>query len=126
MKQAAALLVCAVLLLGVSAHARKKADQYCELSFLVLSEETGKPVRNAAVVLHDVKKNGKQGRSGFELKTDGDGKASYPGVPFGKLRVQVIQSGFQTFGDDFTIDQPAQEITIKLKRPQKQYSIYDK
>ena len=29
------------------------------------------------------------------------------------------------YGEDFEINQPTQEITIKLKRPQGQYSIYD-
>ena len=54
----------------------------------------------------------------MQLKTDPEGKASFPGAPFGKLRVQVLMRGFQTYGEDFDISQPAQEITIKLKRPQ--------
>ena len=95
------------------------------LSFLVLKEDNGKPVRNAAVVLHPVNTRGKQGRGGFELKTDNEGKTHFEGVPLGKLRVQVLASGFQTYGEDFDIDSEAREITVKLKRPQKQYSIYD-
>ncbi len=43
-----------------------------------------------------------------------------------RLRVQVIASGFQTYGEDFNIAQPSQEITVHLKRPQQQYSIYEK
>jgi len=43
----------------------------------------------------------------------------------GKLRVQVLATGFQTFGDDYDIDQPVEEITVKMKRPQGQYSIYE-
>jgi hypothetical protein len=41
------------------------------------------------------------------------------------LRVQVIANGFQTFGQDYTINQPQQELVIRLKRPQGQYSIYE-
>ena len=41
------------------------------------------------------------------------------------LRVQVIAPGFQTFGEDYSIDEPQQELIIRLKRPQGQYSIYD-
>lgn len=93
-------------------------------SFVVLKDDNGKPVRNAAVVLHPVGKNDKQGKSGFELKTDADGKTHFDGIPFGLLRVQVIAHGFQTFGEDYQINQTNQEITIRLKRPQEQYSIY--
>lgn len=100
-------------------------DPTAALSFLVLKDDNGKPVRNAAVVLHPVNTRGKQGRGGFELKTDNEGKTHFEGVPYGKLRVQVLASGFQTYGEDFDIDSEAREITIKLKRPQKQYSIYD-
>jgi hypothetical protein len=95
------------------------------LSFLVLKEDSGKPVRNAAVVLHPVNTHGKQGRGGFELKTDNDGKTHFEGVPYGKMRVQVLAPGFQTYGEDYEIDSEVKEIIVKLKRPQKQYSIYD-
>ena len=95
------------------------------LSFLVVKEDNGKPVRNAAVVLHPVNTHGKQGRGGFELKTDNDGKTHFEGVPYGKLRVQVLAPGFQTYGEDYDIDSEAKEIVVKLKRPRKQYSIYD-
>ena len=37
------------------------------LSFLVLKDYNGKPIRNAAVVLHPVNPHGKQQRGGFEL-----------------------------------------------------------
>ena len=96
------------------------------LGFVVLKDDNGKPVRNAAVILHFVTKKGKQGKAGFELKTDPDGKTHFDGVPYGTMRIQVIAQGFQTFGDDYAIDQPNQEITIRLKRPQAEYSIYEK
>lgn len=95
------------------------------LSFVILKDFNGKPVRNAAVVLHSVSDKGKQEKGGLELKTDDDGKASYEGVPYGKLRVQVLAHGLQTYGEDYNVDQPSMEITIKLKRPEGQYSIYD-
>ena len=45
-------------------------------------------------------------------------------MPYGTLRVQVLAPGFQTFGQDYDIDQPKLKVTVKLKRPQGQYSIY--
>jgi hypothetical protein len=96
-----------------------------ELKFVVVRDYNGKPIRNAAVVMHPVGKNGKQEKGGLELKTDADGKASFDGVPYGKLRVQVLTPGFQTFGGDYDVSEPTMEITVKLKRPARMYSIYE-
>jgi hypothetical protein len=115
-------LALACVLLGSLAWAGEPTSA---VSFLVVKEDNGKPVRNAAVVLHPVNPHGKQGRGGFELKTDSDGKTHFEGVPYGKMRVQVLAPGFQTFGEDYDIDAASKDITVKLKRPQKQYSIYD-
>jgi hypothetical protein len=120
--QKIAIVLGLLMLAGVSASAAD--DKQSVLTLIVLKDANGKPIRNAAVVLHSVDKNGKQRKGGQQLKTDPDGKTSYPGVPYGKLRVQVIVPGYQTFGGDFDIDKPEQEITVKLKRPVEQYSIY--
>jgi hypothetical protein len=93
--------------------------------FLVIKDDNGKPVRNAAVILHAVNAKGKQERGDMELKTDPEGKANFDGIPYGILRVQVLAQGFQTYGEDFDIEKAKTEITIKLKRPQGQYSVYD-
>jgi hypothetical protein len=124
-KRTLATLLITVSLVG-GAYAQKDKDDEASaiLNFLVIKEDNGKPVRNAAIIMHPVNPHGKQGRGGFELKTDADGKTSFDGVPYGELRVQVLASGFQTFGEDYDIDHPKMEFTIKLKRPQNQYSIY--
>ena len=100
-------------------------DDMAVLNFIVIRDYSGKPIRNASVVLHPVEKNGKQSKGGLQIKTDADGKASFDGVPYGKLRVQVLATGFQTFGNDYPIDKPTVEITVKMKRPAGQYSIYE-
>jgi hypothetical protein len=112
------------LLPVASAQRDKDEEPTAILSFLVVKEDNGKPVRNAAVIMHPVSTSGKQSRGGVELKTDVDGKTSFDGIPYGKLRVQVLASGFQTFGEDYEIDKAKLDFTIKLKRPQGQYSIY--
>src|SRR5213080_4906506 len=121
--------ICAVALIGLSfvstGLAKKKRVPLASVSFVVVRDENGKPVRNAAVVMHPVNEDGKQQRSGLELKTDADGKASFDGVPYGKLRIQVLAQGFQTFGDDYDVNKPEMEITIRIKRPSGQYSIYE-
>lgn len=107
-----------------SSDKKQVAEQDATIKFVVLKDDNGKPVRNAAVVLHPVGNSGKQGKGGFELKTDSEGKTEFAGIPFGELRVQVIAPGFQTFGDDYKVNQLEQEITIRMKRPRDQYTIY--
>jgi hypothetical protein len=117
-----------VLAVAAPALAQKDSDDEgptSSMNFLVIKDDNGKPVRNAAVIMHSVNAKGKQERGGLELKTDPDGKAAYEGIPYGMLRVQVLAQGFQTYGEDYDIEKPKTDITIKLKRPQGQYSIYD-
>jgi hypothetical protein len=123
MKRNIAIMACLVLVFVLTLPAIA-ADQAAKLKVTVIKEETGKPVRNASVVLHPVGKDGRQSHGGTELKTDAEGNASLDGVPFGKLRIQVIARGLQTYGEDFDVNKPDQEIVIKLKPPQSQYSIY--
>jgi hypothetical protein len=123
------VLVFTLLLLCLSVFAQKKEQKkeegYSDLKISVVKDSNGKPVRNAAVVLHQVDKEGRQDSGGVNLKTDMEGKTAWQGIPYGKLRIQVIARGFQTFGDDFDITEPQQNIVIKLKPPAAQFSIYD-
>jgi Carboxypeptidase regulatory-like domain len=113
-----------MLMLAQRAAAQQDDDDgpMSDLRFLVVKDYNGKPIRNAAVVLHPVTRKGKQAMGGMELKTDNDGKTNIDGIPYGPLRVQVLAPGFQTFGEDYEIDRPKLEITVKLKRPKGQYS----
>ena len=87
-KNVAKWAVALALLVGLGALA--SAEQLSVLSFVILKDYNGHPIRNASVIMHPVKGNGKQAKTGLELKTDADGKTSFDGVPYGKLRVQII------------------------------------
>lgn len=104
---------------------KKQREPLASMNFVIIKEDNGKPVRNAAVVLHPVDEDGKQRRNGLELKTDTDGRANFDGIPYGKLRIQVLADGFQTYGQDYDVDKPSLDVTVKMKRPAKQYSIYE-
>ncbi|HVP55601.1 MAG TPA: carboxypeptidase-like regulatory domain-containing protein [Candidatus Eisenbacteria bacterium] len=124
-------LVCifGAVLLSVPATAsdnKQAQDQFSNLHFTVVKDYNNKPVRNASVILHPVNKDGSQAKGGFQLKTDGEGKAISEGIPYGMLRVQILAPGFQTFGEDYRIDKPDVDIQIRLKRPSEQLSVYDK
>jgi hypothetical protein len=128
MKKRCSIVRAVVIVLGVGmiglAGAQEVEGPMSDLRFVVVRDYNGKPVRNAAVVLHPVSRKGKQSRGGLELKTDGDGRTNIDGIPYGPLRVQVLAPGFQTFGEDYQIDKAKMEITVKLKRPGGQYSVY--
>jgi hypothetical protein len=117
--------VSAALGLFTITGARGQEDPTCKVTFLIERDSNSKPIRAASVVLHPVTRKGKQERGGFELKTDNDGKTEFEGVPYGKMRIQVLAQGFQTYGDDHMIDKPTMDIVVRLKRPAEQYSIYD-
>jgi hypothetical protein len=127
MKGSRVAIVCTLLVptLLLAGDKKNNSGQVSSIKFTVFKDDNGKPVRNAAVILHPVGGGGKQSKGGFELKTDSEGKTGSDGIPYGMLRVQVIATGFQTFGQDYSIDQPEKEVIIRLKRPQGQYSIYE-
>lgn len=120
------ILILVLTLLPLTwAFADKKTETQGSTSvqFQVLKADNGKPVRNAAVILHPVGKDGHQSRGGEELKTDAEGNAKLT-IPYGKVRIQVIAPGFQTYGEDIDFTEPTKEVVIKLNRPGEQYSIY--
>jgi hypothetical protein len=129
MKRNVSMVVAVMIVLGLgmieSARAQDDEGPTSALRFVVVRDSDGKPVRNAEVVLHPVKRKGKQAKGEMELKTDVEGRTNIDGIPYGPLRVQVLAPHFQTFGEDYEINRAEMEITVKLKRPGGQYSIYE-
>ena len=121
------MVVAIVLGFGMVGLAWTQEDEgpMSALRFVVVRDSDGKPVRDAAVVLHPVKRKGKQGQGEMDLKTDAEGRTSVDGIPYGPLRVQVLAPHFQSFGEDYEINKAEMEITVKLKRPGGQYSVYE-
>jgi len=129
MKKNVSMVTAVVIVLGVGmiglARAQDDEGPMSALRFVVVRDSDGKPVRNAEVVLHPVKRKGKQAKGEMELKTDAEGRTNIDGIPYGPLRVQVLAQHFQTFGEDYEINKAEMEITVKLKRPGGQYSVYE-
>ena len=89
----------------------------------VLNNYTGKPIENAAVVFHPMKGNKDEGD--MELKTNEDGKTVLDVIPIGAtVQVQIIAHGYQTYGQDYTVDKDEMAIEVRMKRPGEQYSVY--
>lgn len=71
-----------LVLFGLAVGASAQDDvQYSALNFVVVRDYNGKPVKNASVIMHPVNKKGKQERSGFQLKTNSEGKTNFDGIP---------------------------------------------
>jgi hypothetical protein len=121
------MAVAVLLGIGLAGLAWAQDDEgpTSSLRFVVVRDSDGKPVRNAEVVLHSVKRKGKQAPGEMELKTDAEGKTNVDGIPYGPLRVQVLAPHFQTFGEDYEINKAEMEITVKLRHPGGQYSVYE-
>ena len=78
MKLRCGTILCWLLMvpLCLSAANKKKApEQFGSLSFVVLRDSDGTPVKNASVVIHFLRKNGSEEPDGLQLKTDTDGRA---------------------------------------------------
>ena len=96
---------------------------------VVVKTQSGKPIDRAAVVVrfiegHSVVKLGKAIRTTFEMRTNQEGEVKIPAIPQGKIRIQVIAKGYQTFGEVFDVDEEQKVIPITLNPPQQQYSAH--
>ena len=96
---------------------------------VVVKTQSGKPIDRAAVVVrfvegHSVVKLGKAIRTTFEMRTNQEGEVKIPAIPQGKIRIQVIAKGYQTFGQIFDITDDEKTVDIALNPPQQQYSAH--
>jgi carboxypeptidase family protein len=95
-----------------------------------VKSQGGHPVDRASVVVrfvqgHSIVKLGKAVRTTFELRTNQDGEAKIPSIPQGKILVQVIAKGYQTFGQTFDVAEDEKTLDITLNPPQQQYSAHE-
>jgi hypothetical protein len=86
--------------------------------------DLGKPVGNAEVIVKflesrvlKIKK-----KESWELRTTQEGTVSTPGIPQGKVLIQINAKNYQTFGQSYEIYEDEKTVEIQLKPPQPQYS----
>ncbi len=104
----------------------KKPPYYVDLKVQVNGPD-GTPVRFAPIVVQQVSNwEGKRVKHPLhlELKTSLKGKIDLQQLPPGSVLIQVIAPHYDTFGKIYPLNKPAVAITIQLRPPQKQYSIY--
>jgi hypothetical protein len=107
------------------------ADDEEDMTKLTIEVKTlsDKPIERATVVVRfvegrSIRKFGKKITTRWELRTNQQGQAKIPPIPQGKIRVQVIAKGFQTFGETFEVNEQEKTLEVKLNPPQPQYSVH--
>ena len=127
-RPAIVVFLCALLMgLPSAAQSGSKKDKTRDpTTFLLIHVVGGKkaaPVAEASVYLHFREKSAllflirRNKQVELDLKTDNNGYASFPVLPHGKVLIQVVAPGWQTFGEYYQLNQPRQTIVIKIKRP---------
>ena len=114
-------------LLMLCAFASFAAEPEMTKITISVKTDTGRPVERASVIVrfiqgHNYLKLGRAIRTTYELRTNEEGEARIPEIPQGKIRIQINAKGYQTFGQDFDINEEQRTVEIKLNPPQPQYS----
>src|SRR6202051_3493958 len=91
--------------------------------------KAGKPIDHASVIVkfvqgRSVAKFGKKIRTEWEQQTNEEGVAKIPSLPQGTILVQVIAKNFQTFGQNFEVNEEEKTLAITLNPPQAQYTAH--
>jgi hypothetical protein len=94
-----------------------------------VANDIGKPVDRAAVIVRFVRgrsvvKLGKKMITNWEMRTNSEGWVKIPPIPQGEILVQVIAKNYQTFGQEYEVNEEDRTIQIKLNPPQKQFSVH--
>ena len=117
-----ALLVAVVLIAPALANA-----QLTKLRIEVRNLDD-KPVDRASVLVRfegrSVAKLGRKMKTSWELKTNQEGVVNIPPIPQGRILVQVIAKGYQTYGEKIEVKEEEKTVEVKLKPPQSQYSAH--
>jgi len=119
-----------LLLAVVLPVAPATADDLTRLQIHVTNAR-GKPVDRASVIVKFVSGRSlkalglKKARLSWELKSSQEGMAKIPGIPKGKILIQIIAKNYQTFGDTYDVDEDERVVEIVLKDPQAQYSVHE-
>ena len=125
------IAICTMVVSGLLAAAvAARADAPMTQLSIEVKTQSGRPIDRASVIVRfmegrSIAKLGKHVRTTFELRTNQEGEVRVPAIPQGKIRIQVIAKGYQTFGKIFEVEEEEKTIPITLNPPQQQYSAHD-
>jgi hypothetical protein len=107
---------------AVSSKDDKAASTPMTKLHLRVLDNAGKPVGNASVYVRFYQEGGTfihhhDQLAELDLKSNQDGTVKVPPIPQGKILIQVIATGWHTFGKWYDIEKAEQTIEIKLDPP---------
>jgi hypothetical protein len=85
-----------------------------------ISTDTDKPVANASVYVRFYTSGGflhHDKLAEMNFKTNQDGSVKVPEIPQGKIMIQVIATGWHTYGKWYDVEKEEESIDIKLAPP---------
>ena len=98
----------------------KKSEQPMVRLRILVTGSGDKPVANASVYVRFNVPGGlihKDKLAELDLKTSQDGSVKVPAVPQGKILIQVIATGWHTYGKWYDIEKDEDLVEIKLDPP---------
>jgi hypothetical protein len=127
MRKAVTLLTTILLIFAMPVFAEE--EENTTKVKIEVTNQNDKPIDRASVIVRFVEgrsiaKLGKKVRTSWEMRTNQEGVAKMPTIPQGKIMIQVIAKGYQTFGQVFEVNEPEKTVEIKLNPPQAQYSAH--
>jgi hypothetical protein len=111
---------------SASSAAQKSQPSHAEIprvTIEVYGGESDVPVENASVYIKYIQEHRitKDKKVELNVKTNRQGVAHVPGAPLGRALIQVIASGWKTYGRWYDITDPQQTIKIRLEKPPRWY-----
>jgi len=85
-----------------------------------VATDTDKPIANASVYVRFYTAGGllhHDKLAELNFKTNQDGSVKVPAIPQGKILIQVIATGWHTYGKWYDVDKEEESIAIKLVPP---------
>jgi len=87
---------------------------------ILVTDPNDKPVSNASVYVRFYSGGGllhHDKLAEMDLKTNQDGSLKVPRVPQGKIMIQVVATGWHTFGQWYDVQKDEETISVKLAPP---------
>jgi hypothetical protein len=130
MRTVRSLLLLAVLGLAFASPGFADDPDFTAITVEVMNNRD-KPIPRASVIVRFVEgrsiaKFGKKIITSYELRTSNEGKVTVPPIPQGKILIQVIAKGYQTYGEYHEIYEDQKTVPIVMSPPTKQYSSHEK